>query len=59
MVELKDTTQYEMWGKLQFHSCLILMAEILVPCWIRFCLTLKRQSSDAWVSLGIVFSHHK
>ena len=33
MVELKDHQQKEMEGKLQFHSCLTLMAQVLVPCW--------------------------
>ena len=33
MVELKDHQQQEMEGKLQFHSCLTLMAQVLVPCW--------------------------
>ena len=23
-------------GKLQFHSCLTLMAQVLVPCWSQF-----------------------
>ena len=33
MVELKDHQQQEMEGNLRFHSCLTLVAEILVPCW--------------------------
>ena len=32
MVELKDGQQQEMEGKLQFHSCLTLMTQVLVPC---------------------------
>ena len=28
MVEQQETE-----GKLQFHSCLMLMAQVLVPCW--------------------------
>ena len=35
MVELKDHQQQETEGKLQFHSCLTLMAQALVPCWIQ------------------------
>ena len=38
MVELKDCQQQEMEGKLQFHSHLTLMAQILVPCWVQFSL---------------------
>ena len=33
MVELKDHQQQETEGKLQFHSGLTLMAQVLVPCW--------------------------
>ena len=33
MIELKDHQQKEMEGKLQFHSCSTLMAQVLVPCW--------------------------
>ena len=33
MVELKALQQWEMEGKLQFHSHLTLMAQVLVPCW--------------------------
>ena len=33
MVEVKDGQQEEMEGKLQFHSHLMLMAQVLVPCW--------------------------
>ena len=33
MVELKDCQQQETEGKLQFHSCLTLMAQVLVLCW--------------------------
>ena len=33
MVELKDRQQQETEGELQFHSCLTLMAQLLVPCW--------------------------
>ena len=36
MVELKDHQQWETEGKLQFHSRLTLMAQVLVPCWIQF-----------------------
>ena len=35
MVELKDHQQQETEVKLQFHSCLTLMAQALVPCWIQ------------------------
>jgi len=35
MVELKDPQQKEMEGKLQFHSHLALVAQVLVPCWIQ------------------------
>ena len=38
IVELKDCQQQEMEGKLQFHSHLTLMAQILVPCWVQFSL---------------------
>jgi len=31
--ELKDRQQQEIEGKLQFYSCLTLMAQVLVPCW--------------------------
>ena len=31
-VEMKDHQQLEMEGKLQFHSCLMLMAQVLVLC---------------------------
>jgi len=30
MVELKDGQQEELDGRLQFHSCLMLMAQVLV-----------------------------
>ena len=30
---LRDHQQQEMEGKLQFHSCLTMMAQVLVPCW--------------------------
>ena len=33
MVELKDRQQQETECKLQFHSRLTLMAQVLVPCW--------------------------
>ena len=33
MVELKNCQQWEMEGKLQFHSCMMLMGQVLVPCW--------------------------
>ena len=33
MVALKDRQQLETKGKLQFHSRLMLMAQVLVPCW--------------------------
>ena len=33
MVELKDCQQQETESKLQFHSQLTLMAQVLVPCW--------------------------
>ena len=33
MVELKDRQQQETEGKLQFHSRLTLMAQVLGPCW--------------------------
>ena len=33
MAEQKDRQQQETEGKLQFHSCLMLMAQVLVPCW--------------------------
>ena len=33
MVELKDRQQQEMEGKLQFHSRLMLLVQVLVPCW--------------------------
>ena len=36
MVELKNRQQWETEGKLQFHSRLTLMAQVLVPCWIQF-----------------------
>ena len=36
MVELKDCQQQEMEGKLQFHSQLMLLAQVLVPCRIQF-----------------------
>ena len=31
MVELKDGQQEELDGRLQFHSCLTLMAQVLIP----------------------------
>ena len=44
------------WGKLQVHTHLMWMAQVLVPCWIQLnLLTLKqtnkqtKQSSDVWV----------
>ena len=33
MVDLKDDQQQETEDKLQFHSCLMLMAQALIPCW--------------------------
>ena len=36
MVELKDHQQWETEGKLQFHLCLMLMAQVLVSSWIQF-----------------------
>ena len=37
MVELKDRQQQETKSKLQLHSCLTLMARVLVPCWNQMC----------------------
>ena len=36
MVELEDRRQYGSEGRLQFHSHLVLMAQVLVSCWIQF-----------------------
>ena len=36
MVQLKDRQPQEMESKLKFHSSLMLMAQVLVPCWIQF-----------------------
>ena len=33
-----DRLTEETEGPLQFHSCLTLMAQVLAPCWIQFCL---------------------
>ena len=50
MVEVKDRQQQEMQGKLQFLSCLMLMAQVLVPCWnqmhIHIFESLKLESSN-------------
>ena len=35
MAELKGSQQQGMEGRLQFHSRLMLMAQVLVPCWIQ------------------------
>lgn len=35
-VELQDCQPQEMEGKLPFHSRLVLMAQVLVHCWIQF-----------------------
>ena len=42
MLELKDHQQYEMEGKLQCHSCLLLKAQVLVSCWIQFCIHVEK-----------------
>ena len=38
-------------GKLQFHSCLMLMAQVLLPCWIHFYLVvlMVRHISHVWL----------
>ena len=40
-----------MEGELQFHSCLMLTAQVLVPCWIQFCLQFSRSvvSDSSWL----------
>ena len=40
MVEQKDRQEEEMEGEMQFHPCLILMAQVPVPCWIQLYLLL-------------------
>ena len=40
MVELKGRQQQETEGKLQCHSHVMVMAQVLVPRWIHFCLPL-------------------
>ena len=39
MLELQNHQQYKIEGKLRFHSCLTLLAQVLVPCWIQFYLS--------------------
>ena len=47
-----------MESKLQFHSHLTLMAQVLVPCWIQFYLpSWKKRSSDVWVVLYQLHHH--
>ena len=41
MIDLKDHQQQEMEGKLQLHSHLTLMAQVLVPCWNQMQTSLK------------------
>ena len=36
VVELKNHPQQETDGKLQFHACLMLIAQVLVLCWVQF-----------------------
>ena len=49
MVELKGRQQQEKGSRLQFHSCLTLMAQVLIPCWnqmhIRFFKSLQLEGS--------------
>ena len=45
MVELNDRQQQETEGKLQFHSCLTLLAQVLVPCRLQFYLPYLNSSS--------------
>jgi len=59
MVQLKDHQQQEIEGKLKFHSCLM-MAQVLVPCWVQFhLLSWKKQSSNVWVVALFFSSHHR
>ena len=51
--ELKDHLQWEMAGKLQLHSHLMLMEQALVPCWIQFYLPfLEKGAYQAPPSMG-------
>ena len=49
--ELKDHQQQEMEGKLQFHSHLTLMAQVLVPCWnqMHICIFESSQLEGSYV----------
>ena len=39
-----------MEGKMKFHPCPMLMAQVLIPCWIHFYLpSLTKWSSDIWI----------
>ena len=49
MVELKGCQQQEMEGKLLFHSRLMLMAQVLVLCWIQFYLAPWKNDSVMFV----------
>ena len=46
MVQLKDRQPQEMESKLKFHSSLMLMAQVLVPCWIQFYLAAWKKTTQ-------------
>ena len=58
MVELKDHQQQETEGTLRSHSCLTLMALVLVPCWIQFYLP-SWKNDPAMSGYYLFCPHHR
>ena len=56
VVELKNHPQHETDGKLQFHACLMLMAQVLVLGWIQFYLLKKMTQQCLDSSLFFLFT---